>query len=81
MTGHIRKTLDLLIVLFVLLALFASKKSKNRESMECLEKAKSFTFCVLFSYFFTTTLLFALRLDVLLLLVKQALLLSLVVLF
>ena len=58
----ISKTPSLLFMLFGLLALFASTKSKNQESMEWLGKAKSFTFRVLFSYFFTTTVLFAPRL-------------------
>jgi len=60
--SYISKTPSLLFMLFGLLALFASTKSKNQESMEWLGKAKSFTFHVLFSYFFTTTVLFAPRL-------------------
>ena len=50
-TVCIRKMSVLLFVLFVLLALCSSKKSKNWESMNCLGKAKSSTFHILFSTF------------------------------
>jgi len=73
-------------MLFMLFVLFSSKKSKKMESTDCLLKAKSYTFCVLFFYFLKTTLLVVYFFHTILLglgwlLVNQTILLSLVVLF
>jgi len=48
----IRKTPVFLFVLFVLLMVLSSTKSKNRASMDCLKKAKSCTFHILFATLF-----------------------------